>query len=103
MSHRIDELNERILYYFGLDARDISTSDIAEEMEVTPATIRNRIEQLEEQWILRGYSTDIDYWPTLNLSRLKYLSETLSTEEQSYRPFGYLPSICQERRAECRG
>ena len=61
MAYRIDEIDKRILYYFALDARNTATSDIADEMEVTPATIRNRIEQLEEQGILRGYLADIDY------------------------------------------
>jgi DNA-binding Lrp family transcriptional regulator len=61
MGHRIDEIDKRILYYFGLDARNTATSDIAEEMEVTPATIRNRIKELEERGILRGYLADIDY------------------------------------------
>jgi DNA-binding Lrp family transcriptional regulator len=61
MTQRIDEIDKRILYYLALDARNTSTSEIAEEMEVTPATIRNRIEQLEEKGILRGYLGDIDY------------------------------------------
>lgn len=61
MARRIDEIDKRILYYLGLDARNTATSDIADEMEVTPATIRNRIKQLEEQGILRGYLADIDY------------------------------------------
>ncbi|MDV7350617.1 TrkA C-terminal domain-containing protein [Halorubrum distributum] len=61
MGHRIDEIDKRILYYFAVDARNTATSDIAEEMGVTPATIRNRIDQLEERGILRGYLADIDY------------------------------------------
>lgn len=61
MAHRIDEIDKRILYYLSLDARNTSTADIAEEMDVTPATIRNRIEQLEDRGILRGYLADVDY------------------------------------------
>jgi len=61
MAHRIDEIDKRILYYLSLDARNTATSDIAEEMDVTPATIRNRIEQLEDRGILRRYLADIDY------------------------------------------
>ena len=61
MAHRVDEIDKRILYYLSVDARNTTTSDIAEEAEVTPATIRNRIEQLEEHGILRGYLADIDY------------------------------------------
>lgn len=61
MDSRIDEIDKRILYYLALNARDTPTSDIAEEMEVTPATIRNRIDQLEKKGVLRGYPADINY------------------------------------------
>jgi DNA-binding Lrp family transcriptional regulator len=61
MTHRVDEIDKRILYYLSVDARNTTTSDIGDEAEVTPATIRNRIEQLEECGILRGYLADIDY------------------------------------------
>jgi len=61
MGHRIDEIDKRILYYFALDARNTATSAVAEEMGVTAATIRNRIDQLEERGILRGYPADVDY------------------------------------------
>lgn len=61
MAHQIDEVDKRILYYFAVDARNTATSDIAEEMGVTPATIRNRIESLEQQGVVQGYPADIDY------------------------------------------
>ena len=61
MAHRVDAIDKRILYQLAVDARNASTSDIAEEMDVTPATIRNRIKQLEEEGILQGYRADIDY------------------------------------------
>jgi DNA-binding Lrp family transcriptional regulator len=61
MAYRVDEIDKRIVYYLTEDARNTSTSDIAEEMDVTPATIRNRITQLKEEGILRGYHADIDY------------------------------------------
>jgi len=61
MENRLDEIDKRILYYLAGDARNTAASDIAEEMEVTPATIRNRIRQLEADGILRGYLADIDY------------------------------------------
>jgi len=61
MDYRVDEIDKRILYYLAQDARNTTASAIADEMEVTSATIRNRIRQLEEQNIIRGYLTDIDY------------------------------------------
>lgn len=61
MDYRVDEIDKRILYYLARDARNTSATAIAEEVEVTPATIRNRIRQLEEHGILGGYHADIDY------------------------------------------
>lgn len=61
MTYRPDEIDRRILYYLGANARDTSAPMIAEEVDVTPATVRNRISQLEESGIIRGYHTDINY------------------------------------------
>jgi len=64
MSYRIDEIDERILYYLGRDARNTSAPMIAEQVDVTPATVRNRIQQLEANGIIRGYHAEIDYEST---------------------------------------
>ncbi|WP_435074540.1 TrkA C-terminal domain-containing protein [Halorubrum sp. HHNYT27] len=61
MTYRPDEIDRRILYYLGGNARDTSAPMIAEEVDVTPATVRNRITQLEEHGLIRGYHADIDY------------------------------------------
>ncbi|MXR19213.1 winged helix-turn-helix transcriptional regulator [Halobacterium bonnevillei] len=61
MDYRVDEIDKRILYHLARDARNTTAADVADEMEVTPATIRNRIHQLEAEGILRGYLADINY------------------------------------------
>lgn len=61
MDYRIDEIDRRILYHLVADARNTSAPAIAEEVDVTPGTIRNRIRQLEEHGIIRGYHASIDY------------------------------------------
>ncbi len=61
MTYRPDEIDRRILYHLGANARDTSAPMIAEEVDVTPATVRNRINRLEEHGIIRGYHTDINY------------------------------------------
>ncbi len=43
------------------DARNTSAPMIAEQVNVSPATIRNRIKQLEKQGIIRGYHASIDF------------------------------------------
>lgn len=61
MDYRVDEIDKRILYYLARDARNTAAPAIADEVQVTPATIRNRIRQLEEHGLIRGYHADIDY------------------------------------------
>ncbi|MFQ3294514.1 MAG: DNA-binding Lrp family transcriptional regulator [Natrialbaceae archaeon] len=61
MDYRVDEIDKRILYYLARDARNTAAPAIADEVQVTPATVRNRIQQLEEHGILRGYHAAIDY------------------------------------------
>lgn len=61
MGRRIDDIDEHILYLLAENARHTTAPKIAEGVDVTPATIRNRIRQLEDRGILRGYHADIDY------------------------------------------
>src|SRR6056297_1459226 len=64
MSYRIDEIDQRILYHLAADARNTSAPMIAEEVDVTPATVRHRITQLEDHGIIEGYHAAIDYEAT---------------------------------------
>lgn len=61
MSYRVDEIDRRILYHVVQEARNTDTSAIAEEVEVTPTTIRNRIHKLEKHDIITGYHAEINY------------------------------------------
>lgn len=58
---RLDEIDRQILYQLAEDARRTSAPGIAEEVEVSAGTIRNRIERLEDDEILTGYHAAIDY------------------------------------------
>lgn len=61
MDYRIDEIDRRIIYHLAADARNTSAPMIAEEMDVTPGTIRNRIDKLEENGIITGYHAHVEY------------------------------------------
>lgn len=61
MSERLDSIDYHILYRLAEDARNPSPPVLADEVNVTPGTVRNRIEQLEEEGILKGYHANIDY------------------------------------------
>ena len=56
----IDDVDRHIIHLFQKNARD-NITDIANKVGVSGNTVRNRIEQLEEQGIIKGYSADINY------------------------------------------
>ena len=53
---RIDEVDERVLYYLAEEARHTSAPDIADEVDLAPLTARNRIGRLEESSVIVGLS-----------------------------------------------
>lgn len=61
MSLQIDTVDEQILYYLAQEARHTSAPDIAEKVNVSAPTIRNRIRRLEEAGVIQGYHANIDY------------------------------------------
>lgn len=61
MDNRLDEIDKRILYRLVQDARNTSAPTIAEEVNVSGATVRNRITQLEERGIITGYHAEVNY------------------------------------------
>jgi len=61
MTIRLDDVNKRIIHALMEDARNVSAPMIASEVGVSPATVRNRIAQLEEEGIIRGYHASVDF------------------------------------------
>lgn len=61
MTNQLDEIDKRIIYHLTNDARNTSAPTIAEEVNVSAGTIRNRINQLEDEEIITGYHAGIDY------------------------------------------
>jgi len=57
----LDDVDRGILYALQRDARNITIAEIAEEVDVSASTVRNRIERLEEGGVIQGYFPKIDY------------------------------------------
>jgi len=57
----LDAVDRGILYALQRDARNTTIAEIAEEVEVSPSTVRNRIERLERVGIVEGYYPKINY------------------------------------------
>jgi DNA-binding Lrp family transcriptional regulator len=57
----LDAVDRAILYHLQQDARHTSSSEIADELDLSASTIRTRLTKLEDSGIIRGYHIDIDY------------------------------------------
>ncbi len=57
----IDNVDKAILHALQEDARNSSSGDIAERTGTSDSTVRKRIQRLEADDIIKGYSADVDY------------------------------------------
>lgn len=56
----LDEIDQAILHHLQRDARK-SFASIADAVNVSANTVRNRIDEMEESGIISGYGVNIDY------------------------------------------
>ncbi|GAB7094629.1 hypothetical protein JCM30237_17820 [Halolamina litorea] len=57
----IDDIDKAILYALQEDARNMSSGDIAERTGTSDSTVRKRIQRLEADGPIKGYSANVDY------------------------------------------
>ncbi|TQQ78907.1 Lrp/AsnC family transcriptional regulator [Halonotius roseus] len=57
----IDAVDQAILHALQEDARNFSSADIAERTGTSDSTVRKRIQRLEADGVIKGYSADVDY------------------------------------------
>ena len=57
----LDDVDQQILHALQEDARNLSSSDIAERTDASSSTVRKRIQRLERETVIKGYSADVDY------------------------------------------
>ncbi|AGB38444.1 Lrp/AsnC family transcriptional regulator [Natronococcus occultus] len=81
MGIRLDDVNKRIIHALMQDARNTSAPMIAEDVGVSPATIRNRIDQLENAGVIRGYHANVDFEAADEMLTTLYTA-TASVEER---------------------
>ena len=61
MSDEIDDIDRAVLHALQEDARNTTSGDIAETIGKSDSTVRKRIQRLEEEGVVKGYSADVDY------------------------------------------
>jgi DNA-binding Lrp family transcriptional regulator len=57
----IDDVDRAILYALQEDARNMSSGDIADRTGTSDSTVRKRIQRLESDGVIKGYSASVDY------------------------------------------
>ncbi|KAB1187978.1 MULTISPECIES: Lrp/AsnC family transcriptional regulator [Haloferax] len=61
MGRDLDDVDRSIIYLLQKDARNKTAKEIADTVGVSASTVRNRIDQLESDGIIKGYHPEIDY------------------------------------------
>lgn len=57
----LDDVDRGILFLLQEDARNTTIADIAEKVDVSASTVRNRLAHLEESGVIEGYFPKINY------------------------------------------
>lgn len=57
----LDSVDEGILARLHGDARNVTTADIAEDLDLAASTVATRISRLEDDGVITGYWPGIDY------------------------------------------
>ncbi|MDZ7849930.1 MAG: Lrp/AsnC family transcriptional regulator [Halodesulfurarchaeum sp.] len=57
----LDTIDRQILSALQGRARHTSSTEVAEQLDISASTVRSRLAKLEERGIVRGYYIDIDY------------------------------------------
>lgn len=61
MVQNLDDVDRGILHILQENAREATAAEMGEQTGVSSSTVRNRIEILEDNGVIRGYHPEIDY------------------------------------------
>jgi DNA-binding Lrp family transcriptional regulator len=97
-SVRLDDIDRRILHALMQDARNTSATEIAEQVSVSGATVRNRIARLEDRGIIEGYHPTVDFERADDSLRNLFLCHANFDEiERVAAQLGTIPSVVAVR------
>ncbi|WP_435176643.1 Lrp/AsnC family transcriptional regulator [Halorussus sp. AFM4] len=60
-AYELDDVDKTILYYLQQDARNSTSTDMAEELDIAASTVRNRLARMEEEGVIEQYVPQLDY------------------------------------------
>lgn len=84
MDAQLDAIDRRVIYELMADARGTSAPEIAEAVDVSPATIRNRIDRLEDAGVITGYHAAVDFEAADGRLTNLYLCNAPVAERESF-------------------
>src|SRR6056297_2291413 len=61
MGRDLDDIDRSVLYLLQKNARNTTAQEMADTIGVSASTVRNRINQLESDGIIKGYHPEINY------------------------------------------
>ncbi len=94
----LDDIDRCILYSLQEDARNVSASTIAERVDVSARTVRNRIDRLEDAGVIRGYRLDVNYERAgYQLHTMVVCSAPISGREEIARAVLEVPGVVAVR------
>ncbi len=94
---RLDTIDQRTLFWLMADARGISAPEIAEGVNVSDGTIRNRINQLEENGVIQGYTASIDFHQAGLLTNLYICTVPVVDQEAIAHDIQAIPGVVNVR------
>lgn len=98
MTYRLDEIDRRIIFELMRDARNTSAPTIADAVNVSPGTIRNRIHRLEDQGIIQSYTAGIDFEQAEgHLTNLYVCNAPISERKSLAREASVVPGVINVR------
>ncbi|MEE6208851.1 Lrp/AsnC family transcriptional regulator [Salarchaeum sp. III] len=59
--YELDDIDREIVYALQKDARNLSSAEIADRTDASSSTVRKRIQRLESEGVIKGYSANVDY------------------------------------------
>lgn len=60
-TYELDEVDKGILYYLQQDARNSTSTDMAEQLDIAASTVRNRLARMEDEGVIKRYIPQLDY------------------------------------------
>ncbi len=97
-AYALDDVDKQILFELMSDARTNTAPAIAETVNVSPGTVRNRIEKLEQRGIIEGYHAHINFERTEGRLTTLFLCNVPFAERETIAQAAYqIPGVLNIR------